>query len=377
MRPLEDELRAALLAFEREGLRRSLRLARGVDFASNDYLGLSRDPRLRERTIERLRSGPLGAPASRLLGGTEALHLEFEAELARFKGTEAALLFPSGYQANLAVLTALLGPEDRAVSDDLNHASIIDGLRLSGAHKVVVPHLDLEAVEAALRVPHFGGRTFVVVESLFSMEGGPAPLDRYAELAERYGAALIVDDAHATGLYGAERGSGLLEERGLEKRVAAVVSTFGKALGLWGAFVAGPQVVIDWLVQRARPFVFSTAVPPLLVHAARSAIEIAAAEPWRRRRTIELAEGLRERLRQSGMRVLGARSPIVPVVLGSNERAVEVAGALEEHGFDARAVRPPSVPPDTARIRLSVHADRSQEEVEGLAVALERAVRRP
>ena len=399
MRPtLADELAGRLAELTDQGLARSLRLAAGRDFSSNDYLGLARDPGLRAALLARLAAlppgEPLGAPASRLLRGHTRLHADLERRLAAWKGTEAALLFASGYQANVGLLAALLGPRDRAVSDALNHASLIDGLRLAGCRRVIVPHLDLAAIERELARPHPEGRTFLVTESLFSMEGDVAPLDRYAELAARHGAELIVDDAHATGLYGEARGSGLCEAFAVERRVAAVVSTLGKAVGLAGAFVAGPRVLVDYLVNRCRAFVFTTAPPPLLLHALDAALDRIAAEPWRRRRALELADRLRRRLRERGVLPVdggerpegvegsgesgnGGTGPIVPLLLGDNARALAAAEHLAALGFDVRAIRPPTVPQGTARLRLSVHADHSEAEIDALAEALAGALGMP
>ncbi len=368
------DLAGRLAELAGQGLARSLRPAAGLDFSSNDYLGLARDPELRAGLLSRLAElppgEPLGAPASRLLRGHTRLHAELEGRLAAWKGTEAALLFASGYQANLGLLTALLGPRDRALSDALNHASLIDGLRLSGCRRVVFPHLDLAAIERELARPHPAGRTFLVTESLFSMEGDAAPLDRYAELAARHGAELIVDDAHATGLYGEERGSGLCESFGVERRVAAVVSTLGKAVGLSGAFVAGPQVLVDYLINRCRPFVFSTAPPPVLLLALAAALDLVAGEPRRRRRALMLADRLRRRLTVLGVARPPGDGPIVPLLLGDNARALATAERLAVQGFDVRAIRPPTVPPGTARLRVSVHADHAEAEIDALAAAL-------
>jgi 8-amino-7-oxononanoate synthase len=378
---LAAELAGRLAELAGQGLARSLRPAAGLDFSSNDYLGLARDPELRAGLLARLAAlppgEPLGAPASRLLRGHTRQHAALERRLAAWKGTEAALLFASGYQANLGLLTALLGPRDRALSDALNHASLIDGLRLAGCRRVVFPHLDLAAIEGELARPHPAGRTFLVTESLFSMEGDVAPLDRYAELAARHGAELIVDDAHATGLYGEARGSGLCEAFGVERRVAAVVSTLGKALGLSGAFVAGPRVLVDYLVARCRAFVFSTAPPPLLLHALDAALDLVAAEPWRRRRALALAERLRRRLAALGLERPAGDGPIVPRLLGDNARAVAAAERLAAQGFDVRAIRPPTVPPGTARLRVSVHADHGEAEIDALAAALAAAMGAP
>jgi len=384
MKPLEDELHDRLRELAAAGLARTLRPASGIDFSSNDYLGLGRDPALRKALAHRIASlgaeVPWSAPSSRLLRGETAAHAALERRLARLKGCEAALLFPSGYQANLGLVTALVGPADRVLSDAQNHASLIDALRLSGCRKVIFPHLDRAAVERELAVPHAGGRTFLLTESLFSMDGDIAPLADYAALAERHGAELLVDDAHAFGLFG-PRGSGLVEEAGLAGVPAAVVATFGKALGVAGAFVAGSRVLVDYLVNRCRPFVFTTALSPLLVHAIDCALDRAEGDPGLRAQAHARSAQLRQRLRDLGVPgVIGGapggdgRGPIVPVVLGDNERAVAVAALLSAAGFDVRAVRPPSVAPGSARLRLSVHADHTEAEVDALAEAIARAV---
>lgn len=373
MRPLLAELAERLAELRRRDLARGLHLPAGIDFSSNDYLGLARHPgfaaRLRER-IATLGDEELAAPASRLLCGHTAAHAHLEERLARFKGTEAALFFSSGYLANVGLLTALLQPQDRALSDAANHASLIDGLRLAGCTKVILPHLDLEALEGALATPHPGGRTFVVTESLFSMDGDIAPLDRYAELAARYGAELIVDDAHATGVFGEDRRSGLTEVFGVEGRAAAILSTCGKALAAGGAFVAAPRVVIETLINRARPFVFTTAASPLLVAAVEAALDALAALPELGPRALASAGLLRRALALRGLAVAPGEGPIVPVVLGENALALAVAAELRQRGFDLRAVRPPTVPAGTARLRISVHADHAGEDLERLAAAL-------
>ena len=300
--------------------------------------------------------------------------MALETRLARFKGTEAALLFPSGYQANIGVLTTLVGASDRVLSDELNHASLIDGIRLCGATKVIYPHLDLTAIEGELSRPHESGRTFLVTESLFSMEGDIAPLDRYAELAKRYDAQLIVDDAHATGLYGDERGSGLTERFGVEKSVLAVMSTLGKALGVFGAFVAGSSVVVDYMINCSRPFVFTTAQPPLLLAAVTCALDLVEQETERRTRVHELTRRFRGILAgQQDVEIKG-EGPIVPIVLGDAKRALRVASAIQAKGFDVRAIRPPTVPAGTSRLRVSIHADQSRAQIDALAEAIATAV---
>ncbi len=381
MSSLTDELARRLDELAGDDLRRELRACSGVDFSSNDYLGLGSDPGFAAAVARRVAAAAadgegLAAPASRLLRGNTRRHRELERRFAAFKGTEAALLFPSGYQANVGLLATLLGPGDRALSDERNHASLIDGLRLARCRKVIYPHLDPAAIEAALAAPHPGGRTFLVTESLFSMDGDVAPLDRYAELAARHGAALIVDDAHATGLYG-ERGSGLVERFGVAGRVAAVVSTGGKALAAAGAFVAGPAVLVDYLVNRCRSFVFSTAASPLVVLALEEALDRVAAEPERRRRVLARAARLRVALGAAGLDCGAGDGPIVPVILGENRRALAVAARLQAAGFDVRAIRPPTVAPGSARLRISVHADHDEATIDRLAGAIVEAAATP
>ncbi len=380
MRTLGRELEQRLERIRSSGLYRSLEEASPEieDFCSNDYLDLSRDPRLREFLIGRLQeeagSRPVSAPSSRLLRGNTQHHRLLEERLARFKGTEAALIFPSGYQANLGLLSALMGPRDRVVSDRLNHASIIDGIRLSGARKIIHPHRDLEAMRTALSSPHPRGRTFLITESLFSMDGDIAPLDQYADLAEEWGADLIVDDSHATGLFGARSGSGLTEHFGIEKRVAAIISGCGKGLGVAGAFVAGPRTVIEYLINTCRSFIFTTSTPPLLLYALEAALEIIRSDPERRERVLKLSRRLRRRLRAQGLDTLDSAGPIVPVILGDNRSALAVAHRLREQGLDVRALRPPTVPAGTARLRISVHANHTPEQLDRLCRVLAEAL---
>ena len=373
MRPFRDELQTRLEELAAAGLRRELRQPEGIDFASNDYLALAGDRRVREAIRAATLAGPAGAPASRVLRGHLAWHEHVETELANFKGTEAALLFPSGYQANFAVMTTLIAREDVVFSDAANHASLIDGLRLARASKVIYPHLDIDALRRGLQHRNSRKRAFIVTESLFSVDGDAAPLRAIAELAGQYGAELIVDDAHATGLYGPS-GSGLCEEEGVAAQAAAIISTGGKALGLWGAFVAGPRLVIDYLVQQARAFIFTTAVTPLLAAGLETSLRLVREEPERRASVHRLAALLRARLQAAGVDTRQSTGPIVPVLLGGNERALAAAREVTRRGFDVRAVRPPTVPPGTARLRLSVHSDRTDLEIEGLAAAVTEAI---
>ncbi len=378
MKVLLQELEEELEKIRSQNLYRTLTDPQGLDFCSNDYLGLSRDPSFRAAILEKLEQATgreqVSSPASRLLRGNTPRHQALEQRLSSFKGTEAALVFPTGYQTNIGVLTALVGSRDRVLSDAQNHASIIDGLRLSGCQKIVFPHLDSAAVEEALIQPHPEGKTFLVTESLFSMDGDVAPLETYAELAEKNEAYLIVDDAHAVGVFGDDRGSGLTESCGVEERALAIVSTFGKALGLFGAFVAGPQVLIDYLVNRCRSFIFTTAVPPLLLYGVEAALDLVDAEPERRQQVCLLADRLRQRFKEAGLDTLESAGPILPVVLGKSEPALAVAQRIQKKGFDVRAIRPPTVAPGTARLRISVHADHTEEQIDRLAEAVVESV---
>jgi 8-amino-7-oxononanoate synthase len=360
-----DELRRELDALEAEGRRRRMRPPRGIDLVSNDYLGLADDPRLIERMRAALAHVGAGAGGSRLLRGHHDYFEASEERLAAFSGSEAALLFSSGYAANLGLLTTIMGRDDLVLSDALNHASLIDGIRMSGARKHVFPHLDLAAVERVLRTPR-PRRTFIVTESVFSMDGDLAPLGELAYLADAHGALLVVDEAHATGLYGG-RGSGRVEELGLRQRVLATVHTGGKALGSGGAWISGSRLLCDMLVNRARSFIFSTAPLPVLTAALDAAIEIVQAEPARRIEVHRKAELLRAALRANGADCGASASPIVPVMVGANDAAVALQEGLLAAGFDARAIRPPTVPAGTARLRVTVRYPIADEDLSRFA----------
>ena len=354
---LEHRLRARLTELETAGLKRVLRPPQGIDLSSNDYLGLSMHPLLRERMAEAVAREGCGSTGSRLLRGERESFVELEDRFAEFKGKERSLYFSSGYLANLAVLSTLAESGDLIFSDERNHASLIDGMRLSRARRIIFPHNDVNTLARLLREEPADGQKFVVTESLFSMDGDMAPLDEYASLCRAHGAALIVDEAHAVGIYG-PRGSGVLEVTRAEALVS--IDTAGKALGVCGAFVSGPGWVIESLTQQARPFVFSTAPPPSVAEALLASLTLIEDEPWRRDRLLSRASYLRRRLMEAGVPVPEGVSQIIPVLLGDNERAVQVAQTLQREGFDTRAIRPPSVPRGTARLRLSVNAELSE-----------------
>jgi len=357
----EERFAETLAELRRAGLLRELRLPQGIDLVSNDYLGLATHPDLTSAMQSALDELPAGSGGSRLLRGHHGVFEAVEEQLARFCGTDAALLFGSGYSANIGLLQAVIAPDDRIFSDERNHASLIDGIRLTKAATTIYPHQDLRALEGALqrRGP---GRAVVITESVFSMDGDETPLEGVCEIAERHGAAVIVDEAHATGLYGT-RGSGRVEELGLRERVLATVHTGGKALGSGGAWVAGSRALRDVMVNRARSFIFSTAPLPVLAAGLSAGLEIIAREPERRsevRRKAMLLRGAlgegrgREGFPEQETPPDPFQSPIVPIIAGSNEAALALQATLMAAGFDVRAIRPPSVAPGTARLRVTV-----------------------
>jgi 8-amino-7-oxononanoate synthase len=376
-----ERIHRRLGALEETGLLRILRSPSGIDLSSNDYLGLANHPRVKDAMMAAVAREGVGSTGSRLLRGERDSFAALEARFARFKGTERALYFSSGYLANLAVVAAFAEPDDLVISDERNHASLIDGIRLSPARREVVAHNDVAAVRRALEASRAGraggagdgGECFVVVESLFSMDGDEAPLAEYADICRETGAHLIVDEAHAVGVYG-ERGSGLIEERGIGGQVFLSVNTAGKALGVSGAFVAGPAWAIDYLIQRARPFIFSTAPPPAVASALEASLDIIEEEPERRAVLRERAASLRVRLLTAGVSIGPGTSHIVPVLIGDNQAAVAVAEALQADGFDVRAIRPPSVPPGTARLRVPVNINLADDVIERFVGSLTAAL---
>jgi 8-amino-7-oxononanoate synthase len=351
---------------------RTLQSPSGIDLCSNDYLALSRHPLLKERMIEAVRQEGCGSTGSRLLRGERDCFGEVERRFAVFKRTERSLYFSSGYLANLAVLTTFPEPGDVIFSDERNHASLIDGIRLSSAARVVFPHNDVETL-ARLLAAHHGRRTFIVTESLFSMDGDLAPLAAYAALCRSFGSALIVDEAHAVGVYGAD-GAGLIGAETAHD-VLVSVNTAGKALGVSGAFVAGPSWAIEYLIQRARPFMFSTAPLPPVAAALQASLDLVAREPERRQALVRLSRDLRSRLAHTAIPVPHGSSHIIPIVLGENDRALAVADRLRSEGFDVRAIRPPSVPPGTARVRIALNVGISDTVMDRFVRVLAAAVK--
>jgi 8-amino-7-oxononanoate synthase len=366
---LERRIAERLTAIERAALRRTLIPPTGIDLSSNDYLGLATDPRVVERMISAARREGCGATGSRLLRGHRDAFARVEGRFARFKKTDASVFFSSGYLANIGVLGTFLEAEDVVFSDALNHASLIDGIRLSKARRVVFPHRDVDTLSRLLASENGPGLKFVVTESLFSMDGDRAPLTDYAALCRRSDTVLIVDEAHAVGVYG-NQGTGLIEEAGIEDSVFLSINTAGKALGVAGAFVAGSTWAIDYLIQRARTLMYSTAAPPSLAEALETALTIVESEPDRRNRVVELASALRARLARRGLTPADG-GHIIPIVLGDSARSSAVAASLADAGFDVRAIRPPTVLEGTSRLRVSINSRLDETTLERFAGTLE------
>ncbi len=376
-----DSLRAA-------GLERPARVRQGrqgrevtldrrtlVNFGSNDYLGYAGDVRLTKAASKGACAEGFGAGASPLVSGHSAAHERLERALADLLAVEAALVFPSGFAANTATIAALVGPGDFIASDARNHASIIDGCRLSRAEVGIYPHRDVRALDSLLAARPQARRRLIVTDTLFSMDGTRAPLADLCTAADRHRAMLLVDEAHATGVFGG-RGSGLVESLDCADGVHVRVGTLSKALGAAGGFVAGPATFIHWLRHAARAWIFSTAHPPAVAAAATRAIELVATEPNRRRDLAARAAAFRERLQAAGLDIGGAEAQIVPIVAGSPDAAVALSDGLAAAGFFVPAIRPPSVPHGKSLVRVSVCWHHSDHDLTTLAEAVARHAHR-
>lgn len=341
-----------------------------LNFAGNDYLGLAGDPRLQAAAARAAADAGTGARASPLVCGRTEWHERLELRLAEFEQTEAALLFPSGFAANVGTITALVGRGDAVYCDRLNHASLIDGCKLSSAALKVYPHCDVAALDQTLAKGIDYRRRLIVTDSVFSMDGDEAPLRELCELAARHDAMLLIDEAHATGVYG-RSGRGLTEAQDVDSPRIVKVGTLSKALGSIGGFVVGSRQLIDWLFNAARTQMFSTGLPPAACAAASAAVEIVQREPEQRARLLRESHRLREGLPQTHAEFCsGGNGPIIPVVLGDPDQAVAIAQALEHRGFLVACVRPPTVPRGTARLRISLSAAHAADDVTALAEAI-------
>lgn len=339
-----------------------------LSFASNDYLGLASDPGLIEAAGEAARHWGVGSGASHLVSGHTAVHETLEQELARFTGFDAALSFATGYLANIAVMPALLGRSDAIFADRLVHASLIDGAQLSRAELHRYPHLDLDALTRQLSASSARNK-LIVTDSVFSMDGDVAPLAALLEIASAHDAWLLVDDAHGFGVLG-PGGRGALAEAELSAPNLILMGTLGKAAGVAGAFVAGHATLIRWLLQSARPYIFTTASPPLLAATLLRALDLIEQGDARREHLGALIARLRRGLGEAGWSLADSRTPIQPLIVGDNQRALELSRALDARGLHVPAIRPPTVPQGSARLRISLSAGHSVEDVDRLVAAL-------
>jgi len=387
-RPL-DWIDEQLGILQQQGLRRQLSTRSGpqsvrmvieghelINFGSNDYLNLASDPRLTTAVEATLRECGWGSGASPLITGHAELHRRLEQRLAEFEGTEAALVFSSGYAANTGTVAALVGVGDVVFTDRKNHASLLDGCRLSRADVRTYPHADWQTLESLLskttsdHALHGARRRLIVTDGVFSMDGDLAPLKELADLAERYRAMLLIDEAHATGVFGPQ-GRGVAEHFGLEDRVHVRVGTLSKALGCVGGFVSGSRSLIEWLVNRARPYIFSTAAPAVTAAAALAALDIVQNEPQRRRELLDRADGLRTQLADQGWNIGRSASQIIPIIVGQPARAVALSAALRERGLFVPAIRPPTVPEGEACLRISLTCGHTEDMIVQLLEVLD------
>ena len=376
MSNLDDQLGGELDKTRADGLYRTLRTvasAQGphiriegrefLNFSSNDYLGLANDPVLKQAVTDAIREYGVGSGSSRLVCGNQQPYEELERKLATFKAKEAAIVFGSGYAANVGTITALVGDGDVVILDKLDHASIIDGARQSGATIRVYPHKNLKKLEDILKQSGSFRRKLIVTETVFSMDGDLAPLAEIAVLKDKYGAWLMIDEAHATGLYAPNR-RGLAEAAGVEDSIDVTLGTLSKALGCAGGFVVGSQTLIDFLRNRARSLIYSTALPPSVCAVAAAAVDFVMSEDGHRRRD-QLWRNVSEL--KNGLSALGiqneSRSPIIPIIIGDEDAAVETSRQLYQRGVFVPAIRFPTVPKGKARLRVTVSATHTQQDI--------------
>lgn len=374
-----DRIEKLLAQRKRDGLLRVLRPAdwRGdgrlyrdgrelFDFSSNDYLGLSSHPKLKEAC--RKAAGSLGtsASASRLLSGDLNIHHLLEEQVAEFKSKESALVFNSGYQANIGIISALYGRDDAVFCDRLNHASIIDGVRLSGAKLFRFGHNDLSHLESLLKKEaHKFKNCLIATETIFSMGGDRPPLRELVDIKDEYDCMLMVDEAHATGIFG-RNGAGVVEQENLADRVELIMGTFGKALGSFGAYVACSKKIKEYLINLCRSFIYSTALPPAVMAVSLEALNIIEAEPFRRKSLLSNADYFRSKLQKEGLDVRGS-SQIIPLIVGDSDRAAQLSGRLQDKGYWVLPIRQPTVPEGQSRLRFSLTYHHTQETLERLA----------
>lgn len=340
-----------------------------LNFGSNDYLALAADDRLKQAASDAMVAEGIGSGASPLLAGLSRTHEALETALAELEGTESALVVPSGYAANAGTIAALVGSGDVVFTDRKNHASLLDGCRLSRATVRVYPHNDYERLEQLLKRPDGARRRLIVTDTLFSMDGDLAPLEHLADLADRYGSMLLVDEAHATGVFG-DRGGGVSESLGVADRIDVRIGTLSKALGCSGGFIVGRKQLIDWLIHRSRPYFFSTAMPAAIAAAALAAVGVVRDEPHRREHLLAQADSMRKVLRDDGWNTGQSASQIIPLIVSQAERALQLSAQLREQGLYVPAIRPPTVPEGEACLRISLTWGHSEDMIGRLVTAL-------
>lgn len=340
-----------------------------IDFSSNDYLGLSGHPALKKAATEAIDRFGVASCASRLLSGDGEIFHQLEDAIAKFKGKEAVLIFNSGYQANIGIISSLFSKGDCIFSDRLNHASIIDGILLSQAKLFRFQHNDCRHLEELLKKERAKFKNaLIVTESIFSMDGDRAPLKELVRLREKYNCQMMVDEAHATGVFG-KNGSGLVEEEGLSDRIDLIMGTFSKALAGFGAYLAASKTITDYLVNTCRSFIYSTALPPAVIASNLASLKLVKDEPERRKSLLSMAVMLRDKLQEKGFSLKGS-SQIIPVILGDNLRTLEFAKKIQERGFWVMPVRPPTVPAGQARLRISLNYYHDQDALNKLIDAI-------
>jgi 8-amino-7-oxononanoate synthase len=371
-----DSISTELLQIKEAGLYRKLRRVESdqgptllldgrevINFSSNNYLGLANHPALREAAKMAIDRYGCGSGASRLISGNMTLHEELEAKIAELKGTETALVFNSGFQANTGILSTLVGEGDVILSDALNHASIIDGCRLSRAKVGIYVHCNMDQLERGLKDAPSNARKLIVTESLFSMDGDEAPLADIVNLAEKHGAMLMVDEAHATGVY-EPNGAGLVAKLGLGDRVLIQMGTLGKGLGSFGAYIAGSKELRELLINRCRSFIFTTSLPPAVMAMGIAAIDLIDKEPERRQSLWNNCQLLQAGLKALGYSLGTSQSQILPLMIGDATQCMELSEELLQRGIFAQGIRPPTVPPGTSRLRITLMATHTREQID-------------
>lgn len=371
-----DYLKRELEELEKQGLFRTLRLVNGpqdakivigakslINLSSNNYLGLSNNKRLKNAAIDAIRKFGVGSGASRLISGNMLLHKKLEDRLAQFKKTDAALVFNSGYSANLGVITSLAGKDDIIFSDKLNHASIIDAIILSRAEFRRYPHKDIKNLELLLKKYNIFRRRLIVTDTVFSMDGDLAPLPELAYLAKKYNCLLYIDEAHATGILG-KGGKGALEYFGIEDEAIIQMGTLSKAVGAFGAYVCGTKMLIDYLINKARPFIYTTALPVSVCAGAIAALGIIENDGLLRHRLCENIKFFRQALRSFGFKISDDPTPVIPLLIGDAVKTIEFSRRLFSKGVFVQGIRPPTVPAGTSRLRITLMATHKKKDLE-------------